>query len=525
VQTTVLDEQKLLYDTHFSAAGAIPGIGDVISAGYTIWDRYKTLRYELPQEYEEGNLEAVLADIGIVGWGVVQVLAEPVPVIDHVADVIGTALDQWKYSRSQRYAFLRLRGALLSFDYRAFAKYLVFRGFSGLPVNEQGLYELKRGAALGGKALESFALLSDTPGRAGARASFEVGVEIRILASESEALFEAARTLKVPVRAIAASAPSFKPDWAALVPIRLAAAVRDVLITGPQVALDPQLGEGVSWRFGCARGSETVRLQLADGTKTEPVVFENRVFNQLNGIRVRTREGRALESISLREGETLEGLEVVGVVRSGQIESPGPLLTGTPCCQVSLGDPSIAELQVLGRWPDAKLKLSARSAGASRLTVIVGVRLRAGGGERHGDGAAAARGRVADERDGGPQQQAQSRPERARALPRRAPGALRQRRGRRAEVARPRKVRDQRRGRTDQGRGALVQPADPRPSDMELRSGSGARRLRGNLQRGEQHRLGRAGAVRPRHLQEVTARRVANQFIAPGRPELFSRRW
>ncbi len=36
------------------------------------------------------------------------------------------------------------------------------------------------------------------------------------------------------------------------------------------------------------------------------------------------------------------------------------------------GSASAADLQVVGRWPDARLKLSARSAGASRLTVIVG---------------------------------------------------------------------------------------------------------------------------------------------------------
>lgn len=364
-----VDEGKAARDAFYSAWGTVPIVGDIVSSGYTIYERIRTVTVELPENARAGNLQAVMMDIGITAWGVVQCIAEPIPVLDTATDKVELLLDQAKYNMTQRHNYLLLYRKVLTADYRNDPKYLFLR-----PSRRQLLREGQDSALVSTRheqwhgrwpALKSLTILSDHLLRVNHPLVFDVGTELRVQKSESESIFNIARRLG----ARTARVPPFD-DEVAYLPVRL---------TG-QAARDASSGAAVlqnfrttgipyvSYDVTCTRGVQKLVVAMADGSRTEPVEVENLVFNAVTDIEIELPGGRRAADFKMKTGERVSGARLVPVMAPHpRHKIVPPELTGLPCARRGLVGEKLLGLTQSGKWPAATLSLEGREPGVGAI--------------------------------------------------------------------------------------------------------------------------------------------------------------
>lgn len=364
-----VDEGKAARDAFYSAWGTVPIVGDVVSSGYTIYERIRTVTVELPDNARAGNLQAVLMDIGITAWGVVQCLAEPIPVLDTATDKVELLLDQMKYNMTQRHNYLLLYRKVLTADYRNDPKYLFLR-----PAHRQLLREGQDSALASMRhegwhgrwpALKRLTVLSDHLLRADFPVVFDVGTELRVRKSESETVFKIASKLGARTEHV----PPFDDEVACL-PVRLTDhAARDAS-TGAAVLRNFRLKGApyVAYDITCTRGTQQLTVEMADGSKTEPVEVENLVFNAVTDIEIELPGGRRAGELKMMTGDQITGARLVPVMAPHpHHQIVPPELTGLPCANRQLVGGKLLALAQTGEWPAATLTLEGRERGIGAI--------------------------------------------------------------------------------------------------------------------------------------------------------------
>lgn len=404
IQGWQFDEERVFIDETFSVYGWCPFYGDIVSSGYTAVQSVRTIYNELLPDLAALDLELVGYDITQVAVGVLQILSEPIPGLDVAADNLGVAVDNWKYNVTQSRHFSRLRLALAFANLEGLKKYLFLRP---APIHTDPEHGIKSGMQVNvafesysewsGKqeALRQITLLSDLPLRYWKHLDFDIGFQFTILRSESEALYDAAVALGLRGESHAGLAP----EHSVVVPVRLGTVQRHRLIDGefdplqlaknPRQEATPKLtikgvdilqnprivcGEQTTDRFirldisPMAGPNQTIQVNLLTGEndKTEPLTIENAVYNNLSGVQAMDDQGMPILSedptINITIGEMTE-LNILGANPT----CPWPRVIGAPVSDWSVDAPLVCEMEVLGAFPDAKLRLTGRSAGLTYL--------------------------------------------------------------------------------------------------------------------------------------------------------------
>ncbi|MCC7477563.1 nuclear transport factor 2 family protein [bacterium] len=409
VNETSIDEAKLWYDAHFSAAGWIPGIGDVISAGYTALDTTKTLFTEVIPDYISGDQQMFELGMQQVVCGVVQIAVEVGPGIDSLADGVGAALEQHKYAIKQSRNFDRLRAAMLFTNLSAWPKYLFLREspLHADSVNGQSDLRLEYYDDWPGtlRPIKKIVFESDVPLRVWKYLDFDIGFLMRIRSSENESLFNAAQALGLKVRTLGNPAMH---DYEVALPIRLPTVgprrtVVDGELSGDVLALDPAREVAASVqttgmpilqkarlrgeddpRDRCLRldisptsGPDQVlqlKLLIAQGALTEPLTIENAVYNDVSGV-IQSENGRLLPDapagLTIGVGQEL-ALNLLG--RTSRY--PPPRIIGWPVSEWRIEDSEVASLKQQGEFPNAFLLLRGLKPGHTQLHYLLYAGLR-----------------------------------------------------------------------------------------------------------------------------------------------------
>jgi hypothetical protein len=371
INTWRVDEGKLTRDGVYSAFGQIPIVGDTVSNGYTIYERLKTLFVELPTDIREGNLEASMMDVGLLGWGVLQVLAEPFPGLDSMADGVEAVMDQRRYNAVQRYKYIMALKKLKTMDFRAEKKYLFLRSTTRNAPARTGDH-IARAAYNDwhGKwpAMGKMFFLSDEFLRRDPRIAFDIGAEWALKKSENETLFLAAKA----IGGRTASLKSFD-DEVAYLPVRLThMATRDAS-SGDKVLRDfqpPGKSPVVIYTLTCNRGKQKVAVELTDGTRTEPVEVENRAYNAITGVRFGIPDGKQADKIRMKVGERLDSVRLASVLAPDpQFKLTPPDLTGLVCADTNLAGSALVDIEANGKWPNASLSIVAKRPGTAMYEV------------------------------------------------------------------------------------------------------------------------------------------------------------
>lgn len=360
-----VDETKIAHDAIFSAYGRVPFVGDSVANAYTVYERMKTLLVEVPADFKAGNAQAVMLDIILISWGGVQVVAEYVPGADNATDAIESALDTTRYNTVQRFNYLSLLRQLGKLDFSALPKYLVFR-----PVSREQRRLIE--ASLHGRtarqwhgrwpALQAIDVLDDQLLRASPRLVFSIGAEWAIARADSEAMFELARGLGASTPA--ATTPAEETAYIGLDLTRLALADRS--------SGDPVLGEfqltaharNLAWRLSCQRGTQILKVQLRDGSETQPVTVRNLPFSLIRAIGV---GGSDTLEIAVDEQRTALHVDANLAPAPDGLEVRAPEILKSACVRRRLTGTDLIEAGINDEWPQATLNIKGRQAGVAAL--------------------------------------------------------------------------------------------------------------------------------------------------------------
>lgn len=366
-----IDDEDAVMDQAMSLTGlGVTGFGDLVSSGYTLYERMQTLLMDLPGDIRRGNIGASLLDIALVGWGVVQVTAEVIPGADSATDQMEMLLEAGRYNFVQREGYLKLRRELERRSFQGLPRVLALRWLaSSLP--EQVVAVPVPGWIGKPIGLSRLAFLGDAMHRREDRLIFDCFVQLPIPQKESEDLFTMARMLGMPLDTT--QPPS---NAVVLLKVRLTPLVDEVepVPATDRVLTDWRLGQGprrrITARLGARPGIQNVVLRLGDGTRTERCVVENRVYNTLSGVALHTSGDVAISTVAIPMGASTESLRLMGVTEpgtSGTIASPD--LTGLPWAHVTSADPDICSVRMEGSWPQARLCLDGSAPGNTSLHV------------------------------------------------------------------------------------------------------------------------------------------------------------
>ena len=365
-----VDEGKLTRDAVYSAVGHIWLVGDVISSGYTAYERLKTLAVELPTDVRSGNTKAALLDMSLVAWGGVQVVAEVIPYVDNLADVAESGLESWRYDAVQRFSYLQLLKQLDRADYAKLPKYLILRPTTAAQrALVRSSLHLDRAADWHGRwpALRGIDVLSDALLRSDPRLVFSVGVELRILKSENETHFMLARDLGLPT---ARSGPY--DDEIAYVPLDLTRRVKGDNSSGDGVLTDftmPTRVPYVYYRASCARGEMNLQLLMEDLATTEPVRVRNLPFNLIRGAHLVGGPFDQAQDAPLQVGQRVDGIRVQAELLAAErgLNVLAPEILKSSCVGHRQLNPEVLGVDTVGAWPAMTLTLQGQAAGTSTL--------------------------------------------------------------------------------------------------------------------------------------------------------------
>jgi hypothetical protein len=268
-----------------------------------------------------------------------------VPGADKAGAALGVALEQWKYNLVQQHSFDRIRLAIAQGGAEGTPRYLLLVEPEAAAWPKD-LYVVPDPAwPLAGVAPRAIAFLSDRAAREG-RLRFAVGSVFRVVRSESEDLYEAARSL-VPFGVVTKAEAGLTPDWVASIPLGLTSRFEREVTIGAAILDRFEVQEGALQAVAtCERGEELLLARLSDGTLTRPVAIANRAFNEIDAIGL-SRSGTPLAKpafvnaggrmtarmrIGVPAGQSLSGLELRGSFlelesRAGLLP---PVLTGLP---------------------------------------------------------------------------------------------------------------------------------------------------------------------------------------------------
>ena len=358
VRTWRVDEGQVLRDSMGSAAGALPVVGDFKSNLYTAHEMGKTL-LNLPETVRQKYFGAAMADIAVISWGIIQMVAEPFPALDHAADAVGTSLGQFRYNQFQLDNFYRIRRRLLLQEFQDLSCYIIVAPTPDMIVlsqkNQSGagsmIYSTYRDWPTRFKPIENLAFINDEWHREGGVMDFRIGAIWSVKKSESEDMFAAFLSLG----AVKESAKSFDDEIAHL-PLDLTHLVEadgstgDVVLEGFQVVWSDGGHPFVRYRTTCNRGMQTLRLALRGAMRSHPMRVENRVFNAIEDIKLQLPDGKLVNRLQLLAGETIEGLRLTPVMVPGADSRVIPLkVVEHPCLKMteieSGEDPVVAD-----RW-------------------------------------------------------------------------------------------------------------------------------------------------------------------------------
>jgi hypothetical protein len=120
----------------------------------------------------------------------------------------------------------------------------------------------------------------------------------------------------------------------------------------------------VQWVATCRRGTQELAVRLRNGERTTPLVVVNEYMNEITSLGI---QGMADIPITLRVGQSLGGLRVIGT--SSRLEERfWPDLTGRgECLDMAIAEPRVAELTRGGT-----VTLTGRSAGQTRWNLLLG---------------------------------------------------------------------------------------------------------------------------------------------------------
>ncbi|MBI4819153.1 MAG: hypothetical protein HY791_22970 [Deltaproteobacteria bacterium] len=366
--TGALDEQKLGRDLAASFVGDVPYIGDGLSNTYTMIEMAMGLP-DLKKEYLRGRTELVAMKARSIAFGVVQLVSEPVPGADHLADMYAIVLDQKYYQAVQR-ANMAMVNSLLAQGVLPSE----LSGPSGTPRDRLLILRWSGGAPPGVRLEGADGWPSDTHALKkliieNARFAptgyllFDVVTTLVIAESDSEDLFKAAEALG----AVVVGAPGYRE---AILYVGLTDFAQEDASTGARIlsAFAVPNPRTIKFSVTAARGFQDLKVKLSDGTTTKPLTIDNLVFNGIaelaleqDGMPVDPSSGVALQAI----GQPLR-LDVSGW--NPALASATPLV-GLANVTMTNGDLSVASATTAGTWPNALLVLTGLKKGTTTLTV------------------------------------------------------------------------------------------------------------------------------------------------------------
>ncbi len=354
-----VDEEKLLLAIYFGAVGKIPVFGDLVANIYQIYDTLDNGIAAVKESWKNGFTGIGLLKWKQVGVGLIQIATEPIPHLDSQADMIQASLEQLGYNLELARALNEVRALLEQLE---LAKVKVnprfYQGTAILFSNPAGV---------------------EVEPEAGDPARFSYGTPVGQIRLTAPAVLDQTISLQV------AGEIAFDADSPAIPFIqKVGGQVRDgvfylpvdvtYLVESDESRLDIildrfQRSPGssspvVRWVATCRVGIQELRIRLRNGETTEGVLVTNDFMNEIEGFQI---QGVSESPISLRVGQSLSGLRVIGV--SGRLEQRfWPDLTGRgECLDMAIAEPRVAELT-----RGATVTLTGRAAGQTRWDLLLG---------------------------------------------------------------------------------------------------------------------------------------------------------
>ena len=161
----------------------------------------------------------------------------------------------------------------------------------------------------------------------------------------------------------------------AYIPISLTSQSAGPISDGAPILTDFNCGsDRIYFNIGCSRGEQYLSMKLIDGSETYSIKVTNDVFNGIIGARFMLDGFSYVDSLIIDEKSTKAGVKVYGKYQSmlegGPLVTPADL-TLTPCAKLSIADPSIASVAVNGKSPEATLAITGNRSGDTSLDIEI----------------------------------------------------------------------------------------------------------------------------------------------------------
>lgn len=369
LQLPILNMPKAGADAFFSAVGANALGGDAISIWYT-WGDMVHSSIEVSDDYEKGRLISTMTGITSVGWGFVQIIAEPIPVLDHVADGVGILMDQIHTWVWQKENYMAMLAALKAGNFTESDTFLAPRDWQALP---NGIEWTHANEWLGKELVVSgVTFLTDDAMRAGQPLVFDVVAQMAVKEAETPTYYQLAVFLGAPTTA--SGLPNYKTAWLG---VRITSLITGSTRNGPDI-LVPQAVDstGARFRITAARGEQALDVDLrgqspGSASSTLQTTVENRVFNAVDGLTIGPTRDAAVTELNLAAGETVEGLQLFGTISDPATDPrvQAPVLTLVDPSRIEIDNPEIVTVVPSGVWPNARLAVTGEMVGSTRLSL------------------------------------------------------------------------------------------------------------------------------------------------------------
>ena len=374
IERVVLDDEGTLWDTIFSGIGAVPVVGDTISATYTGGKILLVLLPDLVNDCIENDPGFVMLDVAQIIMGGFCIIMEIAPGFDHLFDAVESAIDNLKYNRRQHRNFVMITSLVRHKKLARLKKFYFFlrpETIHAHPLNGIVNVSISHYSDWHGpmKPLRKIAFESDRPLRFWQKLRFYIGTELEIKHSESEVLFNAALALRVKSKII--------NNWTWLdkvvyIPLRICPTKNiPIHVSGTKVLENRQIQiEKKELSEACLEfditgnpgPNQVFKISYGEG-KSHPLEIENCVYNNLKGANAFNLQKQALgDKIKLEEGEAK-----TVVMLGDTVSLPEPHILDLPGHEWKIPDPDICRLKFVGHFPDATLWLKGLKKGKTKL--------------------------------------------------------------------------------------------------------------------------------------------------------------
>jgi uncharacterized protein (TIGR03437 family) len=321
------DQKQMKMDVFFAGVGRIPVVGDAIADCYQAYNVLKDANGVAKEVVNSGFNGLAVLKMEKVAAGIFQIISEPIPGLDTVADTMALHLEQIDYNLELARSLAELR-------------------------------RLSRGWLKGKMPLETrLAPVTRFPYPAGTQ--FDADVPIRMVHFTKAASFDQPVAFRVFAE-LPIEADSPAADLLAKLGGEVSAGQyhlpieAGMMVDGGGSAGD-QILEGynkfrtkdntariVRWVATCRRGKQELNVHLRDGSTSLPFLVFNDIVNDVEALQV---SGYSRGNIELKAGSRLDGFSIYGTGAQIAPQDSPDLTNRTECLDMSIADPKIAGLQ------------------------------------------------------------------------------------------------------------------------------------------------------------------------------------